>query len=229
MGWANRRILVLQFIPPPVEVREFLLIMVNVLVLVLAACFASIALYGFSAKAADTLPAIAYKNFGVSYVSKNSVDVSFNTGYNDVKGEVQLCNSSKKVLQVKTGPRTAYFSCKISDNSVYYYRVRPFYEDSTGAKNYGPWTKYKAFSTIVLKLKKSSGRSFKVKCPKLPKVVKTVNLMMSTERKSGFKKVASVKPGKKSKAIKKAQREEICILQDLLFKTCTCLKRWCFL
>ena len=29
MGWANRRILVLQFIPPPVEVGEFLLIMVK--------------------------------------------------------------------------------------------------------------------------------------------------------------------------------------------------------
>lgn len=196
----------------------------KVLVLALVACFASIALYGFSARAAVTPPAIAYKNFGVSYVSKNYVDVTFNTGYSDVKGEVQLCNSGKKVLQVKTGPRTAYFSCKISDNSVYYYRVRPFYEDSTGAKNYGPWTKYKAFSTIVLKLKKSSGRSFKVKCPKLPKVVKTVNLMMSTARNSGFKKVASVKPGKKSKAIKKLKGKKFVSYKTYYLKPAPVLK-----
>ena len=197
----------------------------KVLVLALVACFASIALYGFSARAADALPAIAYKNFGVSYVSKNSVDVSFNTEYNDVKGEVQLCNSSKKVLQVKTGYRTAFFSCKISDNSVYYYRVRPFYEDyKTQTTTYGPWTKYKAFSTIVLKLKKSSGRSFKVKCPKLPKVVKTVNLMMSTARNSGFKKVASVKPGKKSKAIKKLKGKKFVSYKTYYLKPAPVLK-----
>ena len=120
----------------------------KVLVLALVACFASIALYGFSAKAADTPPAIAYQKFGVSYVSSSLVRVDFITGNGDVKGEVQLCNSSKKVMQVKTAPQSAFFSCKISDNSIYYYRVRPLYVDSTGAQIYGPWTKYKAFSTI---------------------------------------------------------------------------------
>ena len=173
---------------------------IKVLVLALIACFASIALYGFSAKAADTPPAIAYKNFKVSYVNvkRNSVDVSFNTGYSNVKGEVQLCSSSKKVMQVKTGYHTAFFSCKIKNNSVYYYRVRPY---DTNTKVYGPWTKYKAFSTIVLKLKKASGLSFKAKCPKLPKVVKSVKVMLSTSKTSGFKKSASVKRGKKSKRI----------------------------
>ena len=196
----------------------------KVLVLALVACFASIALYGFSARAADALPAIAYQKFGVSYVSSSLVRVDFITGNGDVKGEVQLCNSGKKVMQVKTAPQSAFFSCKINDNSVYYYRVRPFYVDSTGAQIYGPWTKYKAFSTIVLKLKKSSGRSFKVKCPKLPKVVKTVNLMMSTANKTGFKKVASVKPGKKSKKIKKFKGKKFASSKTYYLKAAPVLK-----
>ena len=177
----------------------------KVLMLALIACFASIALYGFSAKAADTPPAIAYKKFGVSYVNvgSNRVSISFDTG-STAWGEVQLCNSSKKVLQTVSASSYASFSCKISKNSVYYYRVRPYFEDyRTGAKTYGPWTKYKAFSTIVLKLKKASGLAFKAKCPKLPKVVKSVKVMLSTSRTSGFKKAASVKPRKKSKRISK--------------------------
>ena len=176
----------------------------KILVLALIACFVSIALYGFNARAASAPPAISYKKFGVAFVDvkRNKVSVSFDTG-SSAYGEVQLCNSSKKVLQTKTASFYASFSCKIKNNSVYYYRVRPYYENYKGAKTYGPWTKYKAFSTIVLKLKKSTGRSFRVKCPKLPKVVKSVKIMISTSNRSGFKKAASVKPGKTSKRIKK--------------------------
>lgn len=197
----------------------------KVLVLALVACFASIALYGFSAKAADTPPAIAYKNFAVSYVNvdTNKVSVSFKAEAG-AQGEVQLCDSSKKVLKTTTASFYASFSCKISNNSVYYYRVRQFYVDSTGAQIYGPWTKYKAFSTIALKLKRSTGRSFRVKCPKLPKVVKTVNLMMSTASKSGFKKVASVKPGKKSKKIKKCNGKKFVSFKTYYLKPVPVLK-----
>ena len=199
---------------------------IKVLVLALIACFASIALYGFSARAASAPPAIAYKNFEVSYVNvdKDEVSVSFKAGTN-ARGEVQLCNASKKVLQTTTASFYASFSCKINKNSVYYYRVRPYYEDyRTQTKTYGPWTKYKAFSTIVLKIKKASGRSFTVKCPKLPKVVKSAKIMLSTSSRSGFKKAASVKPGKKSKKIKKFKGKKFAYYKTYYVKAVPVLK-----
>lgn len=186
----------------------------KILALTLMICLAGIALCGFRVRAAVEVPAIRYADFLASYVNikDRTVEIQFKTNAPCTGAQVQLCSSSRKVLATEEGSNMVSVSYPIRKNEVYYYRVRGICTDSeTGKTAYGSWTKYKAFSTIVLKpvmVKKGSGRFIRVKCPKLPEVVRNVKVMLSTKKNKGYKKVASVKSGKTSKVIKKFRKKK---------------------
>ena len=192
----------------------------KVLVIAFIACFASITLYGFNTNAAGAPDAIAYKDFDAVLCKEKVVSFYVSPMKQGAHAEVQFCNSNKKVLETirfgtffttfgdlkiyqKFGRATS--SVKWKKNQLYYYRVRPFKIKSNGARVYGRWTKYKAFSTIYIKMKQTNERnrlhSITFKCPKkLPKAVKSLNIIMSTSNSDEtFKRVVSLKRGQTKK------------------------------
>lgn len=132
------------------------------------------------------------KDFAVSYISSSSVSFKLALPYNNIQGVVQLFENGKLV-----GKTTAYSSATINyavkKNKTYFYRVRPIYQ----GKYIGGWSPRKAFSTVMLKLQQKYGgtRTLKVTVPKMSGV-KSVTLLMSTSKTSGYKKWKTLKPGK---------------------------------
>lgn len=177
----------------------------KVLLMMLIACFACIALSGFKADAASV--SMGTDSFGIAYYSASSVSVKFNTGYYNVKGEVQILDANMNVVASKDAYSYASFSFASGENQIYYYRVRPFME-VRGAKQYvGEFSPLKAYSTVKFIDKASKKQRYlKLKCPAIPGVT-SVAVMMSTSRNDGYRQIAKVKPGKATKKIKKFGRK----------------------
>lgn len=125
--------------------------------------------------------------------------------------EVQVLDYKKKKIVAKdTCSLYAFFTLK--RNQLYYYRVRALsYDYSKGA--YVPvssWSYGHGINTAVCSVK-LSGKKIKIKVPKV-KGVKKFTVYMSTNQKTGYKKVKTVKAGKtvvvskfKKKAFKKGK------------------------
>ena len=143
-----------------------------------------------SAEAATV--SLTRKNFSVSYIGSSSVSFKLALPYSDIQGVVQLFENGKLVGKT-TASSYATIDYAVKKNKTYFYRVRPIYQ----GKYIGSWSPRKAFSTVTLKLQQKYGgtRTLKVTVPKMS-VVKSVTLLMSTSKTSGYKKWKTLKPGK---------------------------------
>ncbi len=172
---------------------------VKKLLITLTAMFALCMLFaaGSCVQAADAAP--AKSSFSLSGLSSTKTTAYINapTAY---QSEVALCNAKGTVLQTKqcTLFANATFT-GLKKNRLYRYKVRRIaYDSSTGTYvAASDWSTSKAFTTanytVKLVSKKSKTVSFK-----FPKVsgIKSYVLYMSTSQNKGYKKVATVKPGK---------------------------------
>ena len=158
---------------------------------------------------------ITTDNFQVTYVGTSSVGISIkNPDYNGktLQSEVELCDAYFNVIGAKYDGAFVYatFDVPVKKNQVYYYRIRPFYEEYNSTakayvKNYiQDWTGYKAFNTmqVNVKLVSKKGKTVRFKVPRMAGVKGKVKLTMSTAEKGTYKKMANVKPGKAFKTSK---------------------------
>lgn len=121
---------------------------------------------------------------------------------NGLRGQIEMCDVNGTPVSSKDWISSTTGFYDVAKNTVYLFRVR-FYEhtwDSSARKyvdTFGEWSGFKAASTIAPTASLTSRRSKKVKI-KIPKMagVKNVVLYMSTSTTTGFKKVATIKPGK---------------------------------
>lgn len=177
------------------------------LLVMLIACFAFVALTGFSAKAAT----LGYEHFGLAYYSDSSVSIKFNTGdvsyggrnYH-INGRVQILDLNMNVLAEKEAYGYASIPFASAQNAVYYYRVIPFIEVKGQKTDVGEPSPVKAYSTIVLKDKTSKkDRKLRVRCPNVPGVT-SVRIMISRTKNGSYAPVGKpLKPGKLSKKMRK--------------------------
>ena len=148
-------------------------------------------------------------NFQVTNVGTSYIGISVkNPAYNGktVKSEVELCNASFQVIGSKYDGVFTYASIDVpvKDNRVYYYRIRPYYEewDSVSRayvkKYFQDWTGYKAFNTLKVNVKLVSkrGKNVRFKVPRMAGVKGKVKVMMSTAENGKYSKLANIKPGK---------------------------------
>lgn len=118
--------------------------------------------------------------------------------------EVELCDRNGAHIASDEASIYAFFD-NVKNNTVYLYRARAYtkdYDYTTGqyVTTYGNWSGYRAFVKVKCKGMKSKGigsrKQVTFKVPKI-KGVKNFTVTMSTKRDKGFKKVKTVKPGKK--------------------------------
>lgn len=119
--------------------------------------------------------------------------------------EVELCDRNGNHIASDEASIYASFDEGVKNNTVYMYRARAFtrdydYTTRQYVNTYGNWSGFRTFVKIKCKGMKSTGygssKRVTFKTPKI-KGVKKFNVTMSTKRDKGFKKVATVKPGKR--------------------------------
>lgn len=131
----------------------------------------------------------------ITYLSETGVGISINNPDSDYV-EVQIRDYKGKV--VKTSYNISYSSFSLSKNKLYSFRFRRVYYSYSDGK-YIPisdWSNSPSFTTAKYKVSQV-GKSRKVKI-KTPKVagIKNYKIYMSTKKKSGWKKIKTVKAGK---------------------------------
>ena len=179
----------------------------GLLTLLFAVILGGILSAGAAAKtdAATTNVNLTEKNFGATSITTSSVGIKLALPYNDIQAVVRLYQGTKLIGE-KTASSYASFDVTVKKNKIYFYRVRPIYKN----EYIGPWSPRKAFTTMQFKLKniETSDRVLKVTVPKISGV-KSVKVMLSDKKDSGFKNNATLKPGKskKLKYYKKKQFE----------------------
>lgn len=130
-------------------------------------------------------------HFYLYYGGTDGVIVKLKLPYSNIKAEVAFYLNGKKIA---TGVSNNYVAYKFAPkkNQIYTYRVRALYNN----KPIGSWSKHRAFSTMMYNtsLPSSSSTMVRFALPKNSKVKSSV-LYLSTSKDSGFKRVATVKPG----------------------------------
>ena len=130
-------------------------------------------------------------NFYLYYGGSDGVIVKFKLPYSNIQAELAIYLNGRKI---KTGISNNYVAYKFTPvkNQIYTYRVRALYNN----KPIGKWSKHRAFSTMTYNTSLVSGSSNTVRfsLPKNSKV-KSSALYMSVAKNSGYKKVATIKPG----------------------------------
>lgn len=141
---------------------------------------------------------ISTKNFALNAAySDGTVDFAVNRPANATKVELEIYNAKNK----KIAKRTMYKysdSIKISKAMGYKYRVRAYYtNNSTGKNYYGRWSGYRYFANpnATIKASKNTIKAY----IKKGTGISSYTVYVSTKRDSGYKKVKTVKVGKKSK------------------------------
>lgn len=122
----------------------------------------------------------------------DGVIVKLKLPFSDITAEVAFYLNGKRIYTAKAQNYVTYrFTPK--DNQIYTYRVRALYKD----KPIGNWSKFRAFSTMYYRASLPNAYKNIVKLT-LPnnKYVKKSSLYMSTNKDKGYKKVATVLPGR---------------------------------
>lgn len=150
--------------------------------------------------------AVSTGSFDITYMSptKSDVGISVNQSYADssYRTQIGLFDAAGNLLQTTECISYASFT-SLKTNKVYIYRARTVQADYTKGV-YTPvtaWSGAKAFSTINFKGNKLNTRGFWLKGPKVTGV-KNYKVYISKKTNSGFKKVKTIKPGKKVKFTK---------------------------
>lgn len=160
---------------------------VVVLLLACLVCFA------FRPSRAMALPAYGTDSFEVTYLSSayKSVGISIENP-ELIYVDVQILQNGKVVAEKDNHISYASFSVNLKKNTVYGYRIRMHDVDG-----YGDWTGQRYFSTCSSKgfQQKGKSRTVKMTVPKVAGASKVV-VFMSTNEKTGFKKVGTYKKKK---------------------------------
>ena len=142
---------------------------------------------------------MSVSNVAIDYVYSDGRSAGFTIGYNgnyqytrvgifDINGNL-VAQSDNLSYALITG---------LQPNKLYYYRAQSV--SGRGGVATSAWSEPKAFTTILDKKVKVKGvkgeKAFTVKIPKIAGI-KNYTVSMSTKRDKGFKKVKTVKPGKK--------------------------------
>lgn len=143
---------------------------------------------------ANTTPAtISTKNFGVGVAWTNKLDIEAKRPKNASNIQFELYSRTGKKLksQIAYG-RSSLWTVK--QNTVYKYRVRAVYENSTNKKNYyGAWSGYRYFDFATLSGSSKSGRKGVKITLKRSTGVKSYTIAVSTKKNAGYKNVKTIK------------------------------------
>lgn len=140
--------------------------------------------------------ASAGQKFSVDRISPYGTSVTLNLAKSSERTEVELSDSNGKVVDTKTYYKGAKYGNFLSLKKNKAYTVRYRSVDGVGDPISG-WSKKIGFVTLNVEVKQV-GKSMKASY-KIPKIkgVKKFKVLISKKEKSGFKKVTTVKPGKK--------------------------------
>lgn len=155
------------------------------------------------------VPVVTTDNFALDSLNSKfnslSVKLALPSG---CYADTQLLFNGAVIAEDPESISYAFIDAQLSKNKVYEIRIRPFvsqYNPQTRQteKIYGAWTATRAFCTLSPKVSLASKNSKTVQF-KIPKIagVKSVQLFLSKNYKSGYKKVANIKPGKVKKISK---------------------------
>lgn len=151
------------------------------------------------ADAENKVQTMAVPNFAVSYISSDKTSASFSIAYN-YNGQVTrigVFDANDRLVAYDDAFSYATVT-GLRKNQVYYYRAQTL-SDLNGTPTSG-WSEPKAFVTATDNKFKFKGIKNKKACSiKVPKIagVKNYTVSMSTKGDKGFKKVKTLKPGKK--------------------------------
>jgi len=132
--------------------------------------------------------------------------VYYTMPYTDVYPEIRVFNNAMEPVAVKEAGSykgSVFVPVTLAKNRVYYYQLVPFVRDK-GVKTYvGAASPMRAICTVKLQDKSSKRqRNIKLKCPKIAGV-KSLKVLMSTNKTTGYRKIGTVRPGKTMKTISK--------------------------
>lgn len=156
------------------------------------------------ADAGNKVQTMAFPEFGLDYLSSDytSASVAVAYEYGDDWNRIGLFDVNGNLIATDDTKSYASFS-GLAKNRVYYYRLQKI-SRLNGTPTSG-WSEAKAFTTtdsdkIKMKAIKNK-KAFTIKVPKIAGV-KNYTILMSKKYDKGFKKVKTVKPGKKIKLTK---------------------------
>lgn len=158
-------------------------------------------------------------DFAVSYISsdKSTAGVSIAYAYDGQWTRIGIFDSKDRLIATKDALSYATIS-GLQKNKVYYYRAQTI--SGNGGVATSGWSSPKAFSTLMdtkVKLQAVKGkRACTLKLPKLTGL-KNYTVYISKKSDTGFKKVKTVKPGKKIK-ITKYKKKSFKLGQTYYFK-----------
>ena len=152
----------------------------------------------------DEMSLMNVSSYGLSYVYTDGRTAGFDIAY-DYDGQytrIGVFDVNGRLVGQEDALSYALIS-GLQPNKLYYYRAQTV--SGKGGVATSAWTNPRAFTTILDKKVKVKGvenkKAFTVKVPKVAGI-KNYTISMSTKRDKGFKKVKTVKPGKKIKITK---------------------------
>ena len=140
---------------------------------------------------------MSVSNVTIHYVYSDGRSAGFDIEYNGNCTRVGIFDTNGNLVAQSDNPHYVLIT-GLQPNKLYYYRAQSVSE--RGGVATSAWSEPKAFTTILDKKVKVKGvkgkKAFTVKLPKIAGI-KNYTVSMSTKRDKGFKKVKTVKPGKK--------------------------------
>lgn len=112
---------------------------------------------------------------------------------NDNYTEVAIYNKNGNFIESKIAKTTTYFE-NLKSNTLYYFTARSIDKDANIISN---WSAKSAFCDFkpAIKVPDTYSKTVSFKCPKISGI-ESATLYLSTNSKSNFKKVKTIKPGK---------------------------------
>lgn len=152
-----------------------------------------------------TVMDVPVNNFDVYELTndRNQVRITVNYAYEDetLYNQVGLFDTNGVLLDtftIQSGYNKAAFN-NLQKNKIYYYTVRTVKAnyDTRQFDAVSNWAPQKAFTTATFTVKKiGKAKGFSIKVPKI-KGIKSYKIYISKKSSSGYKKIKTLKPGKK--------------------------------
>ena len=174
-------------------------------ILMLAVCFSCMAFRPVTAKAAETVN-VTLNDFLFDGASNGGFYVYYTMPYTDVYPEIRVFNNKMEQVAVKDGAYykgTSFVSVTLAKNRLYFYQIVPFIKEKGVKKYVGGASPMRALCTVKLQDKSSKRqKNIKLKCPKMAGV-KSVKVLMSTNKSENYRGIGRVRPGNTMKSISK--------------------------
>ena len=163
--------------------------------------------------------------FGLSAVYNSFSEVGIRTGIGGgiVKGhgweaEGAPIKGKGKKIKITDKYLDSSVSVPVTSNTMYKYHVRTYVTLSNGQKQYGNWSGYKYFMATK-GTKFTTGERGRITLSwKKPKGVDRIVIKASKSKDKGFKKIATVKPGKKKYVMTKFKKKALKRYQNYYFR-----------